>query len=137
MGSAAMNSSIPCLRALSASPAGKNKKQSEIGLPMATLYNDDLTSLRVGDGRVLSCGDGRRGFVRLARRTVERHDPVVRVLLVLGRKQDRVSLSDGVEKVFASLEICSGFDERRRRRRRREMKKNVLVRAMSEGDILS
>ena len=52
------------------------------------------------------------GQIYLTRCAVEGHDPVVSVLFVLGGEQHGVALSDGVEKMLATLEICEGRWER-------------------------
>ena len=46
--------------------------------------------------------------IYLAGCAVEGHHPVVGVLFVLGGEEHGVTLSHGVEKVLATLEICEG-----------------------------
>ncbi len=48
--------------------------------PLTVLARSVRVALVLAERGRLPSGDGRRGLVRLARRAVERHHPVVRVL---------------------------------------------------------
>lgn len=60
------------------------------------------------EGGGLAGGDGGCGPVRLARRPVEGHHPVVGVLLVLRGEQHAVPLSHSVEEKLPSFQIYKG-----------------------------
>ena len=66
-----------------------------------------LVGVPVGlvDGGALAGGDGGRGPVGLAGRSVEGHHPVVRVLLVFSCKEHTVPFSHCVEEKLSAFQI--------------------------------
>jgi hypothetical protein len=92
IGSAAMYSSIPCFLALSASPWG--------------LLADEAFPLVTGGAGRWAWREASGGLVPcLAGGSVERHHPVVRILLVLRGEQHAVSLSHCIEEKLAALQV--------------------------------